>query len=72
MRARRTSAEFFARDATRFTIDEEQRAMVLSRLLPDGVLTASAAAIPSAIPGEPGTHLGWTLDDAHSRKFERD
>jgi len=72
MRARRTSAEFFARDATRFAIDEEQRAMVLSRLRPGGVLTASAAAIPSAIPGEPGTHLGWTLDDAHSRKFERD
>lgn len=72
MRARRTSSEFFSRDATRFTIDAAQRAVVLSRLQPGGQLAASATDLPPTIPGEPGTHLGWTPDDAHSRKFERD
>src|SRR5262245_33185011 len=74
MRARRTSSEFFARERVRFDLDAGQRAMVLSKYAPGGVLTASAA--PGSAPGPsgpPGPLAGWAMDDpTHSRKFERD
>src|SRR5262245_2277664 len=74
MRARRTSSEFFSRERVRFDLDAGQRAMVLSKYAPGGVLTASA--VPAAAPGQsgpPGPLAGWAMDDpTHSRKFERD
>jgi hypothetical protein len=71
MRARRTSSEFFSRERIRFDLDPEQRAMVMSRYSPGGLLTASAA--PPSSTGPPGPLAGWTVEDpTHSRKFERD
>jgi hypothetical protein len=71
MRARRTSSEFFAREHARFELDAGQRAMVLSRYQPGGLLAAKGAA-PS-FPGEPGAIAGWRQDlSAPSRQFERD
>lgn len=74
MRARRTSSEFFSRERIRFDLDAGQRAMVMSRYAPGGVLAAAAASPSAPGPsGPPGPLAGWAMDDpTHSRKFERD
>jgi hypothetical protein len=71
MRARRTATEFFTRDRSRFALDAEQSAIVLSRYQPRGLL--ATAAISPAIPVESGGLAGSTPDDPmHFRMFARD
>jgi hypothetical protein len=71
MRARRTSSEFFARDTTRFTVDVEQRAKVLRRYQPGGLL-AAAGNSPARSAGSAGVAESTPDDPTHFRRFARE
>src|SRR6185436_2392293 len=71
MRARRTSSEFFSNERTRFALDAEQRAIVMSRYQPGSLL--AAATISPALPAGSGGLAESTPDDpTHFRRFARE